>query len=42
MKNSSLENQMNKRASRSKAILSVITASLLFTTAALAQVPKSP
>jgi N-acetylneuraminic acid mutarotase len=37
-----LEDHLNKRASRSRAILTVIAASLLFTTAALAQMPKSP
>jgi peroxiredoxin/N-acetylneuraminic acid mutarotase len=42
MKTSALENQMNKRVSRSLATLAVITASLLFTTAALAQMPTSP
>jgi N-acetylneuraminic acid mutarotase len=42
MKTSALENQTNKRASRSMTTLTVITASLLFTTAALAQMPKSP
>jgi N-acetylneuraminic acid mutarotase len=42
MKNSALENQMNKCAWRSRAILSVITASLLFATTAFAQMPKSP
>jgi peroxiredoxin/N-acetylneuraminic acid mutarotase len=42
MKTSVLENQMNKRVSRSLATLAVITASLLFTTAALAQMPTSP
>ena len=42
MKISALENKMDKRASRKRAILTVITASLLFTTAALAQMPTSP
>src|SRR5205809_2295378 len=42
MKTSALENQMNTRAPRSRAILTVITASLLFTTTALAQMPTSP
>ena len=42
MKISALENEMNKCAWRSRAILSVITASLLFTTTAFAQMPKSP
>src|SRR4029434_2179198 len=42
MKTSALENQMNKRASRIRATLTVITAGLLFTTAALAQMPTSP
>jgi peroxiredoxin/N-acetylneuraminic acid mutarotase len=42
MKTSALENQTDKRASRVGAILAVITASLLFTTAALAQMPTSP
>ena len=42
MKTSALENQMDKRASRGRAILTVITASLLFTTAAFAQMPTSP
>ena len=38
MKNST----QHKRAWRSTAILTVITATLLFTTAAFAQMPKSP
>src|SRR6202051_1379673 len=42
MKSSALENKMSKRAARGRAILTVITASLLFTTAALAQMPTSP
>jgi peroxiredoxin/N-acetylneuraminic acid mutarotase len=42
MKTSALENQMNKRASRSRATLTVIAAGLLFTTAAFAQMPTSP
>lgn len=35
------ENQMDKYASRSRVILAVVTATLLFTTAGPAQVPKS-
>jgi N-acetylneuraminic acid mutarotase len=42
MKTSAFENQMNKRAPRSRAILIAIAASVLFTTAALAQMPTSP
>jgi N-acetylneuraminic acid mutarotase len=42
MKTSASENQTNKRASRSWAILAVATGTLLFTIAALAQMPKSP
>jgi peroxiredoxin/N-acetylneuraminic acid mutarotase len=42
MRTSAFENQMNKRAPRSRAILAAITAGLLFTTAALAQMPTSP
>src|SRR4029453_484979 len=42
MKTRALEKQTDKRASRVGAILTVITASLLFTTAALAQMPTSP
>jgi N-acetylneuraminic acid mutarotase len=42
MKTDAFKNQMSKRASRGRAILTVITASLLFTTAALAQMPTSP
>src|SRR4026209_637768 len=42
MKSSALENQMNKCASRSRATLTVIMAGLLFGTAALAQMPRSP
>jgi N-acetylneuraminic acid mutarotase len=42
MKTGAFKNQMGKSASRGRAILTVITASLLFTTAALAQMPKSP
>jgi len=41
MRGNTLENQMNKLASRSWAILAVI-AGLFFTTAALAQMPPSP
>ena len=37
-----LQNHMNKHVPRSTAILTLITASLLFTTAALAQMPTSP
>src|SRR6185369_10288959 len=42
MKTTTLENQMNKCPSRARAILAVITASLIFTTAGLAQMPPSP
>src|SRR4026208_958100 len=42
MKINALEKQMNKRASRGRAILTAITVGLLFTTAALAQMPTSP
>jgi N-acetylneuraminic acid mutarotase len=42
MKTSALENETSRRPSCSRAILAVITASLLFTTAAFAQMPKSP
>ena len=42
MKTNTLRNQTNKRVSRSRAILGVITASLIFATAALAQMPPSP
>ena len=42
MKTTALKNQLGKRASRASAILTLITASLLFTTAALAQMPTSP
>ena len=42
MKTNTLENQTHKRVSRSRAILGVITASLIFATAALAQMPPSP
>ena len=42
MKTTALEDQMAKRTSRGKAMLTVITASLLLTTAALAQMPTSP
>ena len=42
MKTIAWENQTNKRAARSMAILAVITASLFFTSVALAQMPKSP
>ena len=42
MKTNTLENQMKRPASRSRAILAVITASLIFATAGLAQMPPSP
>jgi peroxiredoxin/N-acetylneuraminic acid mutarotase len=42
MKTSAFKNQAGKRASRGRAILALITASLFFTTAALAQMPTSP
>ena len=42
MKTNAFENQMNRRAQRSKAILAVITGSLVFATAAMAQMPTSP
>jgi N-acetylneuraminic acid mutarotase len=42
MKTSAWENEMNKPASRTRAILALATATLLFSTAALAQMPKSP
>ena len=42
MKTSAFETQIAKGASRLRAILVVITASLLFTTAGLAQMPTSP
>jgi N-acetylneuraminic acid mutarotase len=42
MKTSAWENEMNKSASRTKAILALATATLLFSSAALAQMPKSP
>jgi N-acetylneuraminic acid mutarotase len=42
MKTSAWENEMNKSASRTKAILALATATLLFSSTALAQMPKSP
>ena len=42
MKTSASENPTSKPALRSMAVVAVITATLLFTTAALAQMPKSP
>jgi N-acetylneuraminic acid mutarotase len=42
MKTTALENQLGERRSHGRAILAAITATLLFTTAALAQMPKSP
>ena len=42
MKTTALKNQLGKRASRASAILTLITASLLFTAAALAETPTSP
>src|SRR6476620_10490393 len=42
MKTCAFENHMNKHPARARAILTLITASVLFTTAALAQMPTSP
>jgi N-acetylneuraminic acid mutarotase len=42
MKISALENQIGKRAWREMTVLTVIAVSLLFTNAAVAQMPKSP
>jgi N-acetylneuraminic acid mutarotase len=42
MKTSALENQIGKRAWREMTVLTVIAVSLLFTSAAVAQMPKSP
>ena len=41
MKTNTLENQMNRLASRSRGILALLTASLIFATAGLAQMPPS-
>jgi N-acetylneuraminic acid mutarotase len=42
MKTSALENQIGKRAWREMTVLTVIAVTLLFTSAAVAQMPKSP
>jgi len=42
MKTNTLENQMKRRASRSKGVLALLTASVIFATAGLAQMPPSP